>query len=161
MSDEGSGSAIGRLALVAVGRARDGRGEETALTDELLRVQRCTGVDELVRWSTTAAVGEVAALASVVLAAAAGGDAVAEGITAYAAEELTTLVSHLAKQISQPRPVPVALTGSLLGPGSPLRDRVLAHLGELSLVRGQQMPVDPLDGALHLAARGGRVFRIA
>ena len=33
MGDEGSGYAIGRLALVAVGRARDGRGEETSLTD--------------------------------------------------------------------------------------------------------------------------------
>jgi N-acetylglucosamine kinase-like BadF-type ATPase len=161
MSDEGSGYAIARLALVAVGRAADGRGEETSLTPELLRVQRCAGLDELVRWSTTAAVVEVAALASVVLAAAAAGDAVAEGITAYAALELTELVARLTDQITQPQPVPVALAGSLLGPGSPLRDRVLARLAAMPLVRAQQMPVDPLDGALHLAARGGRAFRIA
>lgn len=161
MSDEGSGYAIGRLALVAVGRARDGRGDESSLTDELLRVQRCSGLDDLVRWSTTAAVGEVAALASVVLSAAAAGDAVAEGITAYAAGELAGLVTSLAVQVTEPRPVPVALTGSLLGPGSPLRDRVLALLAPVSDVRAQQMPVDPLDGALHLAALGGRTFRLA
>jgi len=57
--------------------------------------------------------------------------------------------------------VPVALAGSLLGPGSPLRDRVLARLAGIPLVHAQQMPVDPLDGALHLAARGGRKFRLA
>ncbi len=161
MSDEGSGYAIGRLALVAVGRARDGRGDETILTAELLQVQRCQGIDDLVRWSTTAAVGEVAALASVVLAAATAGDPVAEGITAYAAGELTSLVAHLAEQIADPRPVPVGLAGSLLGPGSPLRDRVLALLGDLPTVRAQPMPIDPLDGALHLAARGGRMSRLS
>lgn len=161
MSDEGSGYAIGRLALVAVGRARDGRGEPSSLTAELLRVQRCEGLDDLVRWSTTAAVGEVAALASVVLSAAAAGDAVAEGITEYAAGELTTLVMNLAEQIAHPRPVAVGLAGSLLGPGSPLRDRVMARLAANPLVRAQQMPVDPLDGALHLAARGGRQFRVS
>ena len=130
------------------------------LTGELLRVQRCHGLDDLVRWSTTAAIGEVAALASVVLSAAAAGDAVAEGITAYAAGELTALVSHLAEQILEPRPVPVALAGSLLGPGSPLRDRVLSLLATNPIVRAQETPVDPLDGALHLAARVGRSFRL-
>ena len=155
MSDEGSGYAIGRLALVAVGRARDGRGDETSLTGELLRVQRCAGLDDLVRWSTTAAVGEVAALAAVVLSAAAAGDTVAEGITAYAAGELAALVANLVAQVTEPRPVPVALAGSLLGPGSLLRDRILTLLARMPDVRPQQMPVDPLDGALHLAARGG------
>ena len=161
MSDEGSGYAIGRLALVAVGRARDGRGDETTLTGELLRVQRCEGLDDLVRWSTTAAVGEVAALAAVVLSAAAAGDTVAEGITSYAAGELVALVANLAEQITEPRPVPVGLAGSLLGPGSLLRDRILTLLARMPEVRAQQMPVDPLDGALHLAARGGRIFRLS
>jgi N-acetylglucosamine kinase-like BadF-type ATPase len=96
----------------------------------------------------------------VVLSAAAAGDAVAEGITAYAAGELTALVTNLAEQIAEPRPVPVALAGSLLGPGSPLRDRVLALLAAMPLVRAQQMPIDPLDGALHLASRTGRAFRL-
>ena len=161
MSDEGSGYAMGRLALVAVGRARDGRGAETLLTGELLRVQRCDGLDDLVRWSTTAAVGEVAALGSIVLSAAAAGDIVAEGITAYAAGELAALVANLAEQIVEPRPVPVALAGSLLGPGSPLRDRVLALLDRMPVVRAQQMPIDPLEGALHLASRGARMFRLS
>ena len=161
MSDEGSGYAIGRLALVAVGRARDGRGDETTLTGELLRVQRCEGLDDLVRWSTTAAVGEVAALAAVVLSAAAAGDTVAEGITSYAAGELVALVANLAEQITEPRPVPVGLAGSLLGPGSLLRDRILTLLARMPEVRAQQMPVDPLDGALHLAARVGRIFRLS
>jgi hypothetical protein len=71
------------------------------------------------------------------------------------------LVANVAEQISEPRPVPVGLAGSLLGPGSPLRDRVLARLAGLPIVRAQQMPVDPLDGALHLATRGGRLFRLS
>jgi N-acetylglucosamine kinase-like BadF-type ATPase len=161
MSDEGSGYAIGRLALVAVGRAYDGRGDDTVLSAELCRVQRCATVGDLVRWSTTATVGEVASLASIVLAAAAAGDAVAESITAYSAAELTTLVAQVAEVIPEPRPVPVALAGSLLGPGSPLRDRLLQQLATMPSVVAQQMPVDPLDGALHLASRRGPTLRLS
>jgi glucosamine kinase len=53
MGDEGSGYAIGRAALLAVGQARDGRGPATLLNDLVLSRGPVGTFDELVRWSTT------------------------------------------------------------------------------------------------------------
>lgn len=151
MSDEGSGYAVARAGLEAVARAHDGRGPTTALTDLLLRAARVRQFDELVRWSTTASVGEVATLAPEVLAAANSEDEVAGSITRTCAEQLVSLARRAAALIEAPRPVPVALAGTLIGPGSPLRQRVAERLSDIPFLAVEQLPVDPLDGALLLA----------
>ncbi len=151
ISDEGSGYAVARSALEAVTRAHDGRGPKTVLSELLPGSVRAASFDDLVRWATTATVGEVASLASDVLAAANSGDEVARAIMAESAERLVGLALRAAELIEAPRPVPVAMAGSLIGPGSPLRERVAARLASCTILAVEQLPVDPLDGALLLA----------
>ena len=151
LSDEGSGYALARSALQAVGRAHDGRGPDTALVADILRAVRGEQFDDLVRWGITASVGEVAALASTVLTLSQQGDAVARAITDEAADQIVALALRAAALIARPRPVPLALAGGLVGPGSPLRERVTGLLAASPLVAVGRVPVDPLDGALFLA----------
>lgn len=153
LSDEGSGYALARAALQAVARAHDGRGPGTQLHAEVLRAVRCAGFDELVRWGITASVGEVAALAGTVLTVSQQGDPVARAITDEAADQLVGLALQAATLLVRPRPVRLALAGGLVGPGSPLRERVIGLLSSSPLVDVERVPVDPLDGALFLAAQ--------
>lgn len=148
--DEGSGYWIGREALGAVGRARDGRGEGTTLAAALARALRLESEPALVRWSLTASPGEVASLAQAVHEAAGGGDAVAAGILERAAGELERLVRALG-----PGPAEVAMAGGLLRPGRPLRELVRQRLDAIEGLRVRQDEIIPVDGALVVAA-GGR-----
>jgi N-acetylglucosamine kinase-like BadF-type ATPase len=152
MGDEGSGYAIGRASLGAVSRAVDGRSPKTALSDRLLSATRSDSYDDLVRWAATATPAEVAALAPHVLAVAAAGDPLAQGIADYAARELSQLAICLVPKMDIKPPVPVAVTGGLLGAGQPLRKTLLAKLAEESVFRPGDTPVDAVAGALSLAA---------
>jgi len=128
MGDEGSGYAVARKALLAVGRARDGRGDATALTEALLAHSPPKSFDELVRWSAAAEPGEIATLAPLVLAAAAGGDPVAKGIIEEAATALTELVAPLVALFGGRGQIKLALAGGNLAPDRGLRAPVLARL---------------------------------
>jgi glucosamine kinase len=152
MGDEGSGYAIGRAALGAVSRAHDGRSPRTALTDRLLAATRSADFDALVRWAAGASPAEIAALAPPVLEIAAAGDPLAQGIADYAARELCQLAICLLPVLDVEPPVGVALTGGLLGTNGPLRRSVLQRLGEEPGLRTIESPVDPVLGALRLAA---------
>jgi len=90
LGDEGSGFDIGRRALNAATRARDGRGPQTALTE---RLPAAVGVPTLEALADRIyldgwAAPQIAALAPAVLAAARAGDRVAGEILAVAADEL-------------------------------------------------------------------------
>lgn len=152
MGDEGSGYAIGRAALGAVSRAMDARSPKTALSERVLRATRSSDFDALVRWAATASPAEVAALAPHVMAVAAEGDQLARGIMDYAARELSQLAICLLPKMNLTPPVPVAVTGGLLGPEQPLRKTVLAKLAEEPAFKTVDTPVDPVAGALRLAA---------
>jgi len=150
MGDEGSGYAIGRAALGAVGRAQDSRGAETQLLERLCEATRSPDFDALVRWAGTAGPAEVATLAAPVASAAAEGDAVATAIIHYAAEELAQLVLSLRKRLGG-EPLPLALTGGLLA--NPALDTALrARLARDGVVPVDR-PVDAVSGALRIAAR--------
>jgi N-acetylglucosamine kinase-like BadF-type ATPase len=150
MGDEGSGYAIGRAALGAVGRARDARGAETKLLERLSESTRSPDFDALVRWAATAGPAEVATLAAPVASAAAESDAVATAIIHYAAEELAQLVLSLRKRLGDDA-IPVALTGGLLT--NPALDTALrARLARDGVVPVDR-PVDAVSGALRLAAK--------
>jgi len=151
MGDEGSGYAIGRAALGAVSRAVDARSPKTALSERVLRATRSSDFDELVRWAATASPAEVAALAPHVLAVAAEGDQLAQGITDYAARELSQLAICLLPKMKLTPPIPVAVTGGLLAQGQPLRKTLLAKLAEESAFQTTDAPVDAVEGALRLA----------
>jgi N-acetylglucosamine kinase-like BadF-type ATPase len=152
MGDEGSGYAIGRASLGAVSRAVDGRSPQTALSARLLKVTRSDNYDDLVRWAAGASPAEVAALAPHVLAVAASGDPLAQGIADYAARELSQLAICLVPKMDITPPVPVALTGGLLAADQPLRKTLLTKLSEESVFQPTNAPVDAIAGALHLAA---------
>jgi glucosamine kinase len=152
MGDEGSGYAIGRAALGAVSRAADGRSPRTALTERVLAATRSADFDALVRWAAGASPAEVAALAPPVLETAATGDVLAQGIADYAARELSQLAICLLPVMEFEPPIGVAITGGLLGADTPLRRRVLARLTEEPGLQPIESPVDPVLGAIRLAA---------
>jgi glucosamine kinase len=151
MGDEGSGYAIGRASLGAVSRAVDGRSPKTALSDRLLKATRSEDYDDLVRWAAGASPAEVAALAPHVLAVAAACDPLAQGIADYAARELSQLAICLVPKMDISPPIPVAVTGGLLGADQPLRKTLLAKLAEESVFQPTDNPVDAVSGALRIA----------
>jgi N-acetylglucosamine kinase-like BadF-type ATPase len=152
MGDEGSGYAIGRASLGAVSRAIDSRSPPTALSQRLLQASRSSDFDALVRWAAGASPAEVAALAPHVLAVAAEGDPLAQGIADYAARELSQLAICLLPKMDLTPPVKVAVTGGLLSPDQPLRRALLAKLREEPALSPTEAPVDAVAGALLLAA---------
>lgn len=153
MGDEGSGYAIGRAALGAVGRAADGRSPGTALHGCVLDRTGSRDLDHLVRWAASASPAEVAALAPHILEVAAEGDPVAQGIADYAARELSQLAITLAERLSAEPPIGVAVTGGLLGGDTPLRRAVIQKLLEGPQLQPVEEPVDAAAGALSIARR--------
>ncbi len=155
MGDEGSGYAIGRAALGAVGRAADGRSPRTELQALLLTVTRSSSMEGLVRWAAAAGVPEVAALAPSVFEAAHQGDTVAAGIMDYAARELASLVLRLLPHFGadERASVDVACNGGLLYHEGPLHRMLRVKLQEEPRIRLRDTPLDPATGAIHLAGR--------
>ncbi len=155
MGDEGSGYAIGRAALGAVGRAADGRSPRTELTSLLLKLSRSESMDGLVRWAAAAGVPEVAALAPAVFEAAHQGDTVAAGIMDYAARELAALVLRLLPHfgVDERAPVGVATNGGLLFHDGPLHRMLRTKLQEEPRLRLRDTPLDAATGAIHIASR--------
>ncbi len=153
MGDEGSGYAIGRAALGAVGRAADGRSPRTDLTAQVLSVTKSGSIDALVQWAAAAGVAEVAGLAPAVFEAAQSGDTIAAGIMDYAARELAALVFQLLPHFGadERAPVDLAMSGGLLFHDGPLHRLLSAKLVEESRLRIRQGPLEPAAGALHLA----------
>ncbi len=155
MGDEGSGYALGRAALLAVGRARDGRGDATALSAELLAHAPPKTFDELVRWSGAAEPGEIATLAPLVFGCAAAGDAVARHLVESAANDLAGLVTPLVALFGTRGTVQVALAGGNLAPERGLREPVLARLKRAHRLAVLEAALDPAEGALSMARRSG------
>ena len=155
MGDEGSGYALGRAALLAVGRARDGRGEATSLTAAVLGHPPARTFEELVRWSGSAEPGEIAALAPLVFQCAAGGDAVAQQLITQAVEELAALAAALVARFDGKAEVPVALAGGNLAPDRGLRAPLLHRLQRIPRLSVRDAALDPAEGALAMARRAG------
>jgi N-acetylglucosamine kinase-like BadF-type ATPase len=155
MGDEGSGYAIGRAALGAVGRAADGRSPRTTLTELLLRATRSETMDRLVQWAAAAGAPEVAALAPQVFEAQKQNDTVANGIIDYAARELAALVTRLLPHFGadERAHVDVATNGGLLFPDGALYRLLATKLAEEPRLRLMPERLDAATGAIHLAAQ--------
>ncbi len=153
MGDEGSGYTIGRAALLAVGKARDGRGPATSLGEMLLGGTPPRSFEDLVRWSTTAEPAEVAALARAVFQAAGAGDAVSKQLVDTAADELAGMVHALISRFPGKGAIPGALAGGNLGPDRPLRAPLLERLKRERRLEIREAPLDPAEGALAIARR--------
>jgi glucosamine kinase len=154
VGDEGSGYALARAALGAVGRAADGRAAETELTGRLMQVSATDSAAALLAWAHEAAAHQVAALALPVGEAAIAGDAVARTLVEQAARDLALHVAALVGRFPPDETVQVALAGGLVQPGSPVRDALVGLLTQdPSRVDLCDDEVDPPLGALRIAAR--------
>lgn len=151
LGDEGSGYAVGLAALRAITRAADGRGRRTSLEAAVLGHLGLRAPAELVDWVHHATKAEVAALhRRVTEEAGAGQDAEARAILRDAARALAELVLVAAREAGCPPGTPVALTGGVIDPGEPVRERLVRSLAR----RGHPVRTDPLvpvAGALDLA----------
>lgn len=140
--DAGSAFAIGRAGLVAVQRARDGRGPVTKLAD--------TALDPVSLYRSTTLVDDVARFAPEVLRCAAEGDPVANEVVDWAAGDIAETIDAAVAQLAGEGPVPVACVGGLFdGAGEQLLTPVRVALTP----RAQLTPAagNSLDGAERLA----------
>ncbi len=153
IGDEGSGFAVGRAALRAVAKAKDGRGPSTKLSDALVTATPGRDFDALVRWSGTADPSEIAALAPLVFHAAAQADEVAREIVDTAAKDLADLVGSLVPLYGQAKTIGLALTGGNLEPGRGLRGAVIEKLRRTAKLRIREEALDPATGAVALGRR--------
>jgi N-acetylglucosamine kinase-like BadF-type ATPase len=153
LGDEGSGYWLGREGLRALTLAQDGRGPGTVLQESLpealgLALDRTA----LIRWlyaDPTSRVGEIAALAPAVLAAADRGDGVAADIVGRAARHLAGLGRAVAARLGLACPQ-YALAGGLLAQPNPLSTALCQQLGLPSIPKPQYPPA---LGAAILALR--------
>ncbi|WP_185759269.1 N-acetylglucosamine kinase [Kribbella jejuensis] len=140
--DAGSAFAIGRAGLVAVQRARDGRGPATKLAE--------TSLDPVTLYRSSTLVDDVARFAPEVLRCATEGDPVAHEVLVKAATDIADTIEAAVAQLAGEGPVPVACVGGLFtGAGEQLLAPVRAALP----ARAQLTPAagNSLDGAERLA----------
>jgi len=140
--DAGSAFAIGRAGLVAVQRARDGRGPATKLAD--------TPLDPVALYRSSTLVDDVARFAPEVLRCAAEGDPVANDLVVRAAGDIAETISAAVAHLAGEGPVPVACVGGLFaGAGEQLLTPIRAAVSP----RAQLTPAagNSLDGAERLA----------
>jgi N-acetylglucosamine kinase-like BadF-type ATPase len=140
--DAGSAFAIGRAGLVAVQRARDGRGPATKLAD--------TSLDPVTLYRSSTLVDDVARFAPEVLRCAGEGDPVAHDLVVRAATDIAETIGAAVDQLAGEGPVPVAYVGGLFaGAGEQLLTPIRAALparARLTAAAGNS-----LDGAERLA----------
>ena len=154
LADEGSGYWIGRQALTAVMREFDGRGPATALTPVILSHLGLAGAIEIGPrvYRGDLAVAAIAALAPLVGAAAAAGDAVAGAIMGGAAEELSRAAAAVIRALDMGTDeFPCLLSGGTLGLESLAAD-VARHVARAAPgARVRRLAEPPAAGAVRLA----------
>lgn len=161
LGDEGSGAWIGFAGLRAALRARDGRGEATALSQEATELFGDLGRLPGVLEQDGNPARSAASFAPAVARSAAAGDPTAVAILRDAAAALAATVATAARLTAgsgetgaqaDEEPVTVAVTGGLVHLGAPLLDPLHAALARhRPRLRLQEALGDPLHGARLLA----------
>jgi N-acetylglucosamine kinase-like BadF-type ATPase len=155
LGDDGGAYWIGREAIRAALRAHEGMAPPTALVS--LIEQRLGPLEGLPTRVHSAArpVNEIARLAPDVLSIADAGDPEAARIADSTARELENIAVAASTWIhAGEAPVPVALGGRLIEPGSPLRRRLDLMLDAVPGIAARSAAGSPLDGALQLGLAG-------
>jgi N-acetylglucosamine kinase-like BadF-type ATPase len=120
--DWGGGYGLGSAALWHAARAVDGRGPHTALVDGVLMTLGADSIDEVIEQLHFGERGfaDLSSLAPVVIAAAAAGDATAEGLVDRQSEEIVAFVRAIVTRLElADRAFPVVLGGGLFETESP------------------------------------------
>ncbi|USG64468.1 N-acetylglucosamine kinase [Brevibacillus ruminantium] len=125
LGDEGSGYDLGRQTVVAVLRAWDGRGEQTLLSELLLRHYGIEQPDQFIArfYSSPNPRKELAEASVLAEQAAASGDPLAIRLIQQAADSLGELVETCRTRAGQD--LPVVLAGGLLAADTLLRRQLL------------------------------------
>ncbi len=162
LGDEGSGYWMGRLALRAVVRASDGRGEPTALTPRVLGHFGVAKPQELIRevYYRNLRPPAIAALAVHIQKAVEEADLVATRILQAGAAELVSAAACVARQLDLAADAfPFVLAGGIFRAVPALADELMRRLPTIaSRAAVHLLDREPACGAVALAlaeARGG------
>ena len=155
----GGGSELIWRAMLAVSYAWTQRGPQTALTEAFLAEAKLDNVDELMEELAMQRIQPSSALAEAIFRTAAGGDAVAQEVIRWNAQELAESTKAVIRQLDlQGKPFEIVLIGSLFNAGeiylAPFRERVLDFAPEAELVR---LSVPPVVGAVLLGAEAAGI----
>ena len=155
VSDEGSGTWIGRQAAAAVLRAHD-TGQNTPLTPALLGAWKIATYDQLARLVHAQPAPDFAALVPHVLRAAEAGGPLAREILAQAGSELAELAKIVMRRLwPGSQPLPVAMAGGVFQNSSLVRQAFAdSLLAERPQAKIEKEVVEPVLGALALARKG-------
>ncbi len=155
IGDEGSGYAMGRQALQAATQAADGRAPDTALLPAMLAHWQLAQPGDLigrVYRDGGATNAEIAALASLVFAAAREGDSAATRILRDAADGLARMVLAVAAALNfTAGPLPLACVGGLLTHDTGLRPMLVRRLRARRPVSPIAVVADPAMSAARAA----------
>ena len=152
--DEGSAYAIAVAGLRAAAQAADGRGPATQLLPAFQQRWNLPNALALIPavYPLAGDRAAVAALASVVTAAAAAGDGVAQRILDEAAGQLADMVAAVVRSLELPAAVPLAIAGGLLVGDEAVKNLLVAALRGRGLDPEPVAAVaDPVVGAVRLA----------
>src|SRR5581483_1442244 len=154
ISDEGSGTWIGRNAVARVLRAADS-GEQTSLRDAILQVWKEQSLEDLVTLANRVPPPDFATLFPIVMEQARAGDVTAAEILDSAGAELAELARHVIDRLWPTHdPAPVRITGGVLGGSEEVRRSFRQTLKVLSPnARISDDIVEPVLGALALARK--------
>ena len=133
LGDEGGGYWIGKQAISAVLKMKDGRGKDTLLHDLVLQQFGFTNHEQLYNWvyGPDFSIDQVASLAEIVEKAAEKGDEVSRIILKQAVEELYQLVLTAAKRVHiVDQPSKLLLLGGVLQNGKFIKENLLEKLKE-------------------------------
>jgi N-acetylglucosamine kinase len=153
LADEGSGYWLGQQALRAAVKASDGRGPETDLGQRIFKSLGIDSVGELLPlvYENEMPKYKIAALAPLVEASRAAGDAVATRIIEGAAAELALHARSVARQLELGKgPFPVVLAGGVFR-ACPTLPALLQERLEMPQALLRRLEVEPAMGAVALA----------
>lgn len=160
ISDEGSGTWIGRAAIAAIFRDADENQRPSPLLDEILRAWNLDTRDELVVAVNGSASPDFASLVPLISLAADHGDLLAASILARAGSELAALARIAMANLFHPgAAVPVAMSGGVFRHCAQVRDAFAEQL-LLAWPEAAVKPeiADPAVGALNLARRAAGIL---
>jgi N-acetylglucosamine kinase-like BadF-type ATPase len=157
-SDEGSAFDIGRRALAAVVRAEEGRGEKTALSEQVLKWLGCKDWNRVLDWVVKNPDDVFPRIFPLVAGLGDKGDTVSCEILSAAAESLAELAGSVLKKLKMDeREVPVAKAGGALGRSKFFDAAIDAGLARVApRARVLSLQEKPAEAAARLAIRLGR-----
>jgi N-acetylglucosamine kinase-like BadF-type ATPase len=152
--DQGSGFDIGRRALAAIAEAVDGIAAQTALVKDISERLQVGHPREIARRLSRSVDlrQEIAALASIVIEAAHGGDDIARQIVQEAAGATAALVRAAIARLELPNDAALGLAGGVACSGEFFRAQLLGRLESLGIKPDPvTLVTEPVQGSLILA----------